>query len=286
MALVSAALPARLLLRDLLKTNNTAWETSGELLGIFPKDWLHDVDRWKKSVGSGRNRAELGVVGSNAFDSVHAALDSLSWAQLGHQDLWVDWCDCVLAGEVLRLITDWLVDDILCVDVCVDVLLIRISLPWCGSWVEAALDVQVERDNVVVVRAAIWNTLFRDWLLVPLDEVEQTMLAALQRDEAESGSQNFVLDDRGVVRDINVLNGEGRNLCDTDATECISDRGVNADQGERCVERVVVIKLDLQILLELLQIPGVVLSGVVAREISGGDIVDSLKIDADNLAVC
>lgn len=45
----------------------------------------------------------------------------------------------------------------------------------------------------------------------------------------------------------------------------------------------VLVEDDLQLLPEGVEVPGVVLAGVVAREVGGGDVCDGLCIDADDL---
>lgn len=47
------------------------------------------------------------------------------------------------------------------------------------------------------------------------------------------------------------LDGEGRNFGDEDASEGIGEGGVYADQREGCIERVIFVKLDSEILRRL-----------------------------------
>ena len=61
-------------------------------------------------------------------------------------------------------------------------------------------------------------------------------------------SQNFVLDDGGVIVYKDGLDSKGRNFGNKDATECIGDGGVDADEGEGGIERFVFVVFDSEIL--------------------------------------
>jgi hypothetical protein len=64
---------------------------------------------------------------------------------------------------------------------------------------------------------------------MPLEEVVEALAAALEGDEAEAVGEDLVLDDRGVVLDVDVLNGEGGDFGEEDAAEGVGDGGVDAD---------------------------------------------------------
>jgi hypothetical protein len=85
--------------------------------------------------------------------------------------------------------------------------------------------------------------------------------------------EDFVLDDGCVVIYVNVLDGESRYFCEKNATEGVGDCGVDTNEGERRVEFVIMVKSDLQVLAELFEVPSVVLTNVMAREVGGGNIV-------------
>jgi hypothetical protein len=95
--------------------------------------------------------------------------------------------------------------------------------------------------------------------------------------------EDFILDDGGVVLYEYVLNGESRDLSNENASESVGERGVEADEGERSIVRIVSVELDGERRLEPLNCKGVVLAGEMAREICGRNIGDCLFVDADGL---
>lgn len=58
--------------------------------------------------------------------------------------------------------------------------------------------------------------------------------------------QHLVLDDRGVVVDVDVLNGKSWYLGEEDAAEGVGEGGVDADEGEGGEELVVLVKVDAE----------------------------------------
>lgn len=153
--------------------------------------------------------------------------------------------------------------------------LVRVSV-----LVVLALDVQLERDGVEVLafsRVAVGG------LPIPLKEVGEPVAAAGEGDEAQAVGENLILDDRGVVPDEDVFDGEGGHVGDHDAAEGVGDGGVDADEGEGGFVGVVLVELDREAALEALNIPGVVFAGVVAGEIGRRDIGYGLEVDADDL---
>lgn len=213
---------------------------------------------------------------------VHAQVDSLLRAELRDENIWVCWGDDVLAAEVLLLVSGRNELDVLCVNVRIVVRLVRIGLATCGILVDGAGHVELETHSVVVeaVRIRVFSFL---GLLKPLEVVAKTLFSTFEGDQAQTVSEDFVLDDRGVVLDVNVLNGESRDLGDEDATEGICERGVNADEGEGGVEGVVVVELDGESLLESFEGVGSIFAGNVARVVDRAYICDGLEVDTDSL---
>lgn len=161
----------------------------------------------------------------------------------------------------------------------------------------------MQDDCVVVARIATALGVIVIGLLEPAHPVE-AVHGPFKRNQAQSLCENFVLNDRGVVVDEDELDGEGGHLRHENAAEGVCDRGIEADQGERCFEWVIAVEFDFEALqsqvsewvgkdvrsrwyrayiLELLYCPFVGFSGPVAWEISGGNVGDSLCIDADKL---
>ena len=134
----------------------------------------------------------------------------------------------------------------------------------------------MHHNGVKVHGLACWDALLLIALLVPSDEVKEPILSTLKRDKTQSVCENFVLNDGSVVVHEDGFNCDSWNFSDENATESVGNRGVDADEGEGGIELAIVVELDLQVLLELFEIPGVVFAGVMAREVGGGNIVDSL----------
>jgi hypothetical protein len=145
-----------------------------------------------------------------------------------------------------------------------------------------ALDVELQLDRVVV-HAVLEGVLVRARLLVPLHELVQAVLAALERDEAQPVAQHLVLDHARVVVDPDVLDGEGGDLGDHDAAEGVGDGGVEPDEAEGGVMLAVLVEDDAELVPEGFDVPGVVLAGVVAGEVGRGDVCDCFCVDADDL---
>lgn len=91
------------------------------------------------------------------------------------------------------------------------------------------------------------------------------------------------MENRGVVRYVDVLDGQGGDLRDEDAPKGVGDAGVNTDEGEGGIELLIFVKLYGEVVAELIDVPGVVFAEVVARELGGRDIRDRLVVDADCL---
>lgn len=109
------------------------------------------------------------------------------------------------------------------------------------------------------------------------------LAAAVEGDEAQPVRENLVLDDGGVVLDIDVLDGERRDLGDEDAPESVGERGVDADEREGRIVGFVSVELDGEGRLEPLNREGVVFAGEVAGEICRGNIRYCLFVDANRL---
>jgi hypothetical protein len=93
----------------------------------------------------------------------------------------------------------------------------------------------------------------------------------------------FVLNDGGVIVDKDSLDRESRDVGDHDSPEGVGDRGVNANEGERCLIWVILVKFDAEPSPEGLNVPAVVLSRIVPRVIGRRYMGDGLILDADDL---
>ena len=210
-ALVPAALLRGLLLGDLLQVDDALGEAVGELLGVGAQDGPRDVNGRHEAVRGGGDGRELGVVGADALVHVHGQVDGLVGAQLGDEDVRVDGGDGVVTAKVLDLVADGLKDYVARVDVGVVVGLVGVVLVGRGVPVDGAGDVEREADRVPVEAVGV-GVLAVVGLLVPLEVVVQALTATLEGDEAQAVGEDLVLDDRRVVLDVDILNGEGGNL--------------------------------------------------------------------------
>lgn len=61
--------------------------------------------------------------------------------------------------------------------------------------------------------------------------------------------EDFVLDDGGVVVDVDEFNGKGRDFCEEDTAEGVGEGGVDADERKRGVEGCIIVEPDVEVLL-------------------------------------
>lgn len=61
--------------------------------------------------------------------------------------------------------------------------------------------------------------------------------------------EDFILDDGGVVVDVDEFNGEGGDFGEEDAAEGVGEGSVDADKGEGGVEGCVLVELNVEVLL-------------------------------------
>lgn len=286
LALVALEVRARLgvLLGDLLQADDALGEAPLELLGIGADDGPRDGDERQQAVRGGGDGRELGVVGADALVHVRHELNLLAGPQLRDQDVRVHGLDGLVAGENLGLLADGQEPEVRGVDVGVVEELARVLLAWVGVGPARALDVELDLDRVVV-HAVLEGVLVRAGLLVPLHELVQPVLAALERDEAQPVAEDLVLDDARVVVHPDVLDGEGRDLGDHDAPEGVCDGGVEPDEAEGGIVLTVLVEDDLELLAKGLEVPRVGLAGVVAGEVGRGYVCDCFCIDVDDLWV-
>lgn len=205
----------------------------------------------------------------------------------------------------------------------VDVQLIRIRLVLGGARNALARLLEVEDQRVVDGRRVLFVRLGVKPLCavsarsrgkktkagvptsVPL-HLQHSLTVAHDGNEPQSVRQHLVLDYRGVVEDVAVLDGERVHLGHHDAAERIRNRSVDMLQVEFRAVLVVAEEIHLESLFlrrasapapaprpppqsptthipEGFQIPLVVLARPVAWEIVAGDIRDRLGVDANNL---
>ena len=96
--------------------------------------------------------------------------------------------------------------------------------------------------------------------------------------------------------DKDVFDGKGWDFGDHDSAEGVGDAGVDTDEGEAGIERVIFVELDFKVLIGLLEgavwrrkgkylgeffeAPFVVFARMVAGEVGGCDIRDCFGVDA------
>jgi len=129
---------------------------------------------------------------------------------------------------------------------CIIVEFRRVDLSLLRVRIFCALDFKLQDYRVVIVwRGHNWF-LFR-WFFVPLEPSEPCS-RSLERYKAKTVSKNFVLDNRGIVPDENILNGKCWDFSNEDAAERICDRGVDADEGEGTVQWFRMVNYNLKVL--------------------------------------
>lgn len=277
--LVSAAGNGGLLLCDLFEANDALGEALSKLVRVLAKDWPRDGDGRHEAVGGGGDGGEFGVIGADALVHVHVELDALAGPQLGDEDVGVDGADGVLAGEELDLAAGRNELNVLCVDARVVEGLCRVRLAGGGVRVAGALDAQAQLDGVVVegALAALLG------LAIPLQELVQALGVSGEGNEAEAVGEDLVLDHRGIVLNVDVLDGDGGDLGDEGTAEGVCNGGVDADEGEGGFVLGIVVELDAEVGGETVEVPGVVLAGVGARVVGRSHIGDSFLVDTDYL---
>ena len=196
----------------------------------------------------------------------------------------------------------------MCVDGAVDVELVGVafslSCEFLSFLTPFASDVKLEDDGVVVARNGSvgvndFTRLLEDVLLgrivlgrallEPLHPAE-TFARAGEGNETDTVAENLVLDDGSVVVDKDVFYGQSRDFGQHDTAVCVCDRGIDADEREDRVILVILVEVYLEFLegwleidavgvgigrmylFEGVEVPRVVLAGVVARKIGRNDI--------------
>lgn len=224
------------LLGDLVQADDRLGEAARKLLRIRAHDGLQDVDGRHESVRGGGDGGELCVVLSDALVRVHEQLDVLPRAHLGDQDVRMTAAHLV-GAEPLRLLLPRLEDDVPGVHAVVLVQLVGIRDALLGLLQAArfppALEVEREADAVLVRLGLVVGEVL---VLVVPGQPAEGVAAAAEGDQAEAVGEDFVLDDGGVLVDVDVFDGEGGDLGDEDAAEGVGERGVDAGEGEGQVE--------------------------------------------------
>lgn len=191
------------------------------------------------------------MVCADSFDAVAADVDLLSGPELSDQNVRVGGPDAVLAGEHLCLLALGFEDKVAGVDMRVDIALFGVVGAGFGqSFAVAAVllfgrpatfNVHAHDDGVVVAGdalALVVSLLFPSglrgvvvggWRLAEPAHPSQAFFAAGQGNETQSVREDFVLDQRGVAEDEDILNGESGHFGDQNAAEGVCDAGVDAD---------------------------------------------------------
>jgi len=239
------------------------------------------------------------VVGSNALDAVTLQVDSLTRSHFRDQDIGVDRADGIVTGKVLGLLALRVELELMCVDGAVDVELVGVTLSLSCKFLAFltpfASDVEFEDDGVVVARngsvgvddfarlledVLLSGIVLGRALLEPLHPAE-TFTGASEGNETDTVTENFVLNDGGVVVDKDVFYGQGRDFGQHDSAICVCDRCIDANERKDGIVLVILVEVYVETLLEGVEVPRVVLAGVVARKIGRDDILDGLGVDAD-----
>ena len=92
--------------------------------------------------------------------------------------------------------------------------------------------------------------------------------------------EDFICYDGGIVLYVDFFDCQGGDFGEEDAAEGVGDGGIDADEGECGLILLVLVEDDLEILLELLERPGIVFARMVAGEVGRGDIGDGFGVDA------
>lgn len=272
----------RLLARHLFQADDARGEALCKLFGVGAQDGLRDGDGGEQAVRGGGDGGELCVVGADALVHVHGQVDGLAGPQLGDKDVRVGRADGVFPRKVLGLLARGHEDDVFGVDVRVAVGLEGVVFRRGSVRVNGALDIELEA-NRVPVEAARVRVLAGRGLLVPLEELVEALAPALEGHEAQAVGEHLVLDDRGIVLDVDVLDGEGGDLGQQDAAEGVGDGGVDAYERKGGQELVVLVEVDGEAGAEPVDAEGVVFAGEVARVVCRGVVGDRLEVDVDRL---
>ena len=98
--------------------------------------------------------------------------------------------------------------------------------------------------------------------------------------------EDFVLQDRSVVEEVDVFWCDGGDFRDHDTSECVCDGCVYADEVEVDFAVVEGLDADVEGVLEAVEVPGIVLVAGEAREVCGGGVCDAVVLDADDVGHC
>lgn len=186
------------------------------------------------------------MVGTDTLDTVKFHLDRLTRTELGDQDVRVDGLDCVIASKELFLATDGVECNIFGVDVRILVELAGIIFLRVRVGVLGTFDVQAQDDGVVVGGVAAIGIVVGG-LLEPAHPVD-ALHGTLEGNQTQTLCENLILDDRGVVVDENVFDGDAGHLGHENTTEGVGNGGVDSDEREGGFETLVAVEVDLEIL--------------------------------------
>ena len=265
---------------DVFEADNAPREAAREFDRVVADDGFEDVDGREQTVCCCGHGAVFCVVGANTLDGVESHVDFLAGSHLGEEDVWVDGADALTVVEVLLMSALRLVDHVFGVDVVVEVELIGFRVGGFAVGVVGAFHAEFEDDGVDI----FWFFLLTDvgigaegWVVIVVFEAgdgagfvrhpSETFEGAGEGDETQALGEDFVLDDGGVVLNVDTLDGEGGDFVDHDAPEGVGNGGVHADEGESGFAVVIFVELDPEILLESGQGPCVVFAWIMVGEV-------------------
>ena len=211
-----------------LQLDNTLREALGEFLSVFPNDGALDLDVRQETVGGRGHRRELGVIGPNTLNTVHFHIDRLPGTEFGNKNVGVSRLDGIITDKVFFLTTNGLENNILGVNVGVVVQSARVLLVRRSIRVLGAFNVQVQYNRVEVAGVASTFRVVFCGLLKPAHPAD-AFSGALEGDQTQSLCEDFILDNRCVVVNEDVFDGQGGHFGHEDTAEGIGNRCVESD---------------------------------------------------------
>lgn len=208
--------------------DNTFGEALGELLGVLANDGTLDLDVRQETVGGCGHGRELGVIGSNALNTVHFHIDCLPGTEFGDQNIGVNRLDGIITNKVFFLTTNRMENYILGVDVGIAVQFARVLLVRRSIRVLGAFNAQVQHNCVEVAGGTSTFRIVFCGLLKPAHPAD-AFSGTLEGDQTQSLCEDLILDNRCVIVNEDVFDGQGGHFGHEDTAEGIGNRCVESD---------------------------------------------------------
>ena len=168
------------------------------------------------------------MIGSNALDTVHFHVNLLPGTEFGDKDIGVNRLDGIVTNKVFFLTTNRMENNILGVNVGIAVQFARVLLVRRRVRVLGAFNAQVQHNRVEVAGGASTFRIVFCGLFKPAHPTD-TFSGTLEGDQTQSLREDFILDNRCVVVNENVFDGQGGHFGHEDTAEGIGNRCVEAD---------------------------------------------------------